>query len=156
MPVTGRRPRSRVDTPEVVTVDEPFDVDGLYALRATLAAHAPRLDVPEEKVEHLLIVASELATNAIRHGGGTGRLRLWRDATTLYCRVSDHGPGIADPSIGTMAPDQLRTGGRGLWICRQLCNYLIITNADADDHGATVTALISLDGQPSPQRGDPP
>jgi anti-sigma regulatory factor (Ser/Thr protein kinase) len=156
VPVTGRRRRSRVDTPEVVTVDEPFDVDGLYALRATLAAHAPRLDVPQEKVEHLLIVASELATNAIRHGGGSGRLRLWRDATTLYCRVSDHGPGITDPSVGSMPPDRLRTSGRGLWICRQLCDDLIITNADQDGHGATVTALISLDGQPSPRNGDPP
>ena len=135
-------------------VDQPFDTDGLYALRATLAAHAARLDLSEEKVDHLLIVANELATNAIRHGAGIGRLRLWRDATTLYCHVSDHGPGIADPSAGTTPPAQLDTGGHGLWICRQLCDDLIITNAGPDDHGVTVTALIGLNGQPEPQSGE--
>jgi anti-sigma regulatory factor (Ser/Thr protein kinase) len=154
-PVTGRARRSRVDVPEVVTVDQPFDAEGLYALRATLAAHTAQLDVPEEKVEHLLIVASELATNAIRHGGGTGRLRLWCTATTLYCQVSDDGPGIADPSVGSTPPDQLRTGGRGLWICRQLSAEVIITHADQGHRGATVTALISLVDRPPPPGSDP-
>jgi hypothetical protein len=27
-----------------------------------------------------------------RHGGGTGRLRLWHHGHTLYCQVSDDGP----------------------------------------------------------------
>ncbi|GII25870.1 ATP-binding protein [Planosporangium mesophilum] len=154
LPVTGPGLRPPVEAPEVITVDQLFDADGLYALRATLVAHAARLDLPEEKVDHLLIVANELATNAIRHGGGTGRLRLWRDATTLYCRVSDHGPGIADPNAGATPPAQPDTGGHGLWICRQLCDDLIITNAD-DGHGPTVTALIGVDGQSTPHSGDP-
>lgn len=125
-------------------VDQPFDGDGLYGLRATLTAHAPLLGISAEQTEHLLIVAGELATNAIRHGGGSGRLRLWRQSGTLFCQVSDDGPGIADLLVGTSPPDQARAGGRGVWICRQLCAELLIERA-VPGPGAVVTAVISLD-----------
>ncbi|MDG4766349.1 ATP-binding protein [Solwaraspora sp. WMMD406] len=124
-------------------LDQPFDQDGLYGLRATLSAHAPRLRVSQEETEHLLIVASELATNAIRHGGGTGRLRLWRHGDSLYCEVSDHGPGITDQQVGTVPPNQSRTGGRGVWICRQLCSDLTIAHGPSGQ-GAVVTAVLSV------------
>jgi len=137
----GGRP---TDTPSPAgAVDQPFDRDGLYGLRATLSAHAPGLDISAEQTEHLLIVAGELATNAIRHGGGSGRLRLWRRGDILYCQVSDDGPGMRDPQVGTVPPDQARAGGRGIWICRQLCTELIIDHAEPGP-GAVVTAVISL------------
>src|SRR5688500_2581157 len=82
--------------PEAVAVDHQFDADGLYALRAALAAHADHLGAPREQVERLLIVGGELATNAIRHGGGSGRLRLWRDGDLLRCQISDCGQGMRD------------------------------------------------------------
>ena len=36
-------------------------------------------------------VAHELAANAVVHGAGHGRLRLWADGGFLYCQVSDDG-----------------------------------------------------------------
>jgi anti-sigma regulatory factor (Ser/Thr protein kinase) len=60
-------------------VDHWFDADGLYTLRAEVAAHASALGATGPQGETLVVVAGELATNAIRHGGGRGRLRLWRD-----------------------------------------------------------------------------
>src|SRR5439155_24995785 len=81
-------------------LDLPFTSDGLHLLRATVAAHAGHLGVPDHRIGPLITVASELAANAIRHGGGTGRLRLWRDPTAVFCQVSDHGPGIPDRMIG--------------------------------------------------------
>ncbi|MGC9665275.1 ATP-binding protein [Planosporangium sp. 12N6] len=150
VPVSDQEHRPLVEAPAVVGVDQPFDADGLYALRATLAAHAVRLGLTEETAEHLLIVASELATNAIRHGGGAGRLRLWRTASTLYCQVSDHGPGIADPNAGGTPPARPDNGGHGLWICRRLCDDLTIAGAGGDDHGAIVTAVLRLTDRPAP------
>lgn len=123
-----------------------FDGDGLYGLRATISAHAPRLELSAEQTEHLLIVAGELATNAIRHGGGGGRLRLWRMQDSLFCQVSDTGPGIDDPRVGSSPPDQECTGGRGVWICRQLCAALLIERA-VPAPGAVVTAVIDLTAQ---------
>src|SRR5690348_12684899 len=86
-------------------VELPFDVSGLYPLRAALAAHASQLGASDEQIERLTIVAGELASNAIRHGGGSGRLRLWQHGTALYCEVSDEGPGFADRTVGTTPPD---------------------------------------------------
>ncbi|WP_430285336.1 ATP-binding protein, partial [Salmonella enterica] len=36
----------------------------------------------------------EVITNAVRHGGGAGRIRLWRDGPQLHCQVIDSGAGI--------------------------------------------------------------
>ncbi|MET7425908.1 ATP-binding protein [Dactylosporangium sp. NPDC005555] len=128
--------------PGAVDVDQTFDVDGLYGLRATLAAHASRLGADDEQIEHLLLVASELATNAIIHGGGTGQLRLWHHDTVLYCQVTDQGPGILDPAGGSTMPDPTRSeGGRGLWICRNLTAELSV-DVGPDGRGTTVTATL--------------
>lgn len=139
VPTSGRPPGS--NPPEVYAVDQPFDADRLYSLRATLGAHASGLGVPPELVDRLLIVASELATNAVRHGGGKGRLRLWRADAGLYCEVSDSGPGFADPAVGDRPPGASATGGRGMWICKQLCDEVVVSNGT---HGATVTAFLGI------------
>jgi anti-sigma regulatory factor (Ser/Thr protein kinase) len=135
-PVAEPRPRS----PAGPDLDQPFDAQGLYALRATVAAHAGRLGIAQEASERLLIVASELAANAIRHGGGRGRLLLWLADDRVYCQVSDEGPGIADASVGTEPPDPAGAGGgRGMWICRRLAEELIIEPG----RGAVVTAVLA-------------
>ena len=78
------------------------------------------------------------------HGGGSGHLRLWRDQDVLYCQVSDHGPGITDATIGLHAPDPEQSGGRGLWLIRQLADTLDITSTIT---GATTTAAFHLSHQ---------
>ena len=141
-PSVYRAGRPVGEMPGTVEVDQPFDGHGLYGLRETLAAHASRLGAGEDQIDHLLIVASELATNAVRHGGGAGRVRLWHHQGTLFCQVSDHGPGIADPTVGATLPDPTTSeGGRGLWICRRLAARLSIENA-ADGRMTVVTAAI--------------
>jgi anti-sigma regulatory factor (Ser/Thr protein kinase) len=140
------RPESRsavsgeagVPTPEVVALDHRFGPDDLYGLRAALAAHAGRLGVYAEHLDHLLIVASELASNAVRHGGGSGRLRLWHDGHHLHCQVIDSGPGIADGTVGTTRPSSGQVGGRGLWIVRQLCEQVEISSGT----GRTVVTAV--------------
>jgi anti-sigma regulatory factor (Ser/Thr protein kinase) len=126
--------------PEAVAVDHQFDADGLYALRAALAAHADHLGAAPEQVERLLIVGGELATNAIRHGGGAGRLRMWRDGRLLRCQISDRGPGMPDLDAGTRQPEPTALGGRGLWIVRHLCEDLVI---ETGPKGTTVFAAIA-------------
>jgi anti-sigma regulatory factor (Ser/Thr protein kinase) len=141
-PVHSSQRRIPAQAPDVADVDQPFDADGLYVLRATLAAHASRLGTTDQQ-ERLLIVASELATNAIRHGGGSGRLRLWHQDRALYCQVSDDGPGFADPAVGATRPDPTSSdGGRGMWICRRLAGQLVIESGP-HGRGATVTAVIA-------------
>jgi anti-sigma regulatory factor (Ser/Thr protein kinase) len=134
----------REDTSESGTVplDQPFDRDSMYALRAAVAAHATTFGAPPGRVSHLVIIASELASNAVQHGGGAGRLRLWRDNSVVCCQVSDRGLGLPDPArAGTQIPPALVSSGRGLWIVRRLTVALTI---DSTDRGTTVTATVPL------------
>lgn len=122
-------------------VDRPFSIHDLQALRAEVSAYASGLGASQEQVDALLIVAVELATNALRHGGGTGRFQLWQHNGAVLCQVSDHGPGMADLTAGTAAPDPFASDGRGLWMCRQFAQNLVIRTAAT---GTTVTATMDI------------
>jgi anti-sigma regulatory factor (Ser/Thr protein kinase) len=121
-------------------LDQPFDEEGLFALRSAVAAHTADLDAATV-LDDAVLVAHELSSNAVRHGGGIGRLRLWRTATALVVQVSDSGQGLPDPAqAGRKRPSPSVPGGRGLWIVRHLAAMRIDQTTD----GLTVTATIAL------------
>lgn len=45
--------------------------------RSAVSAHATHAGLAEGRVYDLVAAAHELAANAVQHGGGAGRLRLW-------------------------------------------------------------------------------
>jgi len=119
-----------------------FSLDNLYNLRAEVAAHASNLGLAEPQLRHLLVVATELATNVVRHGGGTGKLRLWRSGEAIVCEVSDDGPGIAMPhQVGTKPVPLNYDGGRGLWLVRHFTDSMEIVNRRP---GTTVTVTMTI------------
>jgi anti-sigma regulatory factor (Ser/Thr protein kinase) len=123
-----------------VAVDRVFNERVLGLTRTSIMESAADLGVPRERLGSFVIAAMELVVNVIRHGRGVGRLRLWRADNTLYCQVSDRGPGIPEPDkIGTELADPDAESGRGLWIVRQFSDHLdIVTGAT----GTTITAVI--------------
>ncbi|HEY3008482.1 MAG TPA: ATP-binding protein [Micromonosporaceae bacterium] len=130
--------------PEPAVLDQRFDGNGLYALRAAVSAHAAMSGAPDHVVEDVVVIANELASNAVRHGGGNGRLLMWRNATAVHCRVIDRGPGMstAPTTVGTHRAPPRAPGGRGLWIVRQLSHNLDVATGP---EGTTVTATVLLD-----------
>ncbi|MFC7761391.1 ATP-binding protein [Catellatospora bangladeshensis] len=133
------------DPPRPMTqpgLDTSFVTEDLYTLRASVAAHAAEFGLADPGLSRLLVVATELATNAIRHGGGSGRLRLWRADGAVYCEVSDEGTGIADPgTAGTQRVPLSEQGGRGLWVVRQFTDEFDISGGPS---GAVVTVKILI------------
>jgi anti-sigma regulatory factor (Ser/Thr protein kinase) len=118
-----------------------FDEAGLISLRSAVAAHASRLGLPDDAVESMVLVAHELATNAVRHAGGAGELRLWRSGDFVTVEVSDHGPGLSDPDLaGQSRPELAAPGGRGLWLVRNFCAKVDIETGSG---GTTVTAFLA-------------
>lgn len=128
-------------TPDPAVLDLGFDSTGLSGMRATVAQWAGLLLGGGSAVDDLLLVVNELCGNAIRHGGGQGRVRLWTDGYRLMCRVTDSGPGIPDAEAqGLVRPALHTAGGRGLWIARRLADLRI----DTGPSGTTVTATLPL------------
>jgi anti-sigma regulatory factor (Ser/Thr protein kinase) len=119
-----------------------FSIDSLYSLRAEVAAHASHLGLADPQLRHLLVVATELATNVVRHGGGSGKLRLWRAGDAIVCEVSDDGPGITMPHrVGTKPVPLSYDGGRGLWLVRHFTDTFEIVNRHP---GTTVTVSMAI------------
>jgi anti-sigma regulatory factor (Ser/Thr protein kinase) len=123
-----------------VSLDQAFDLDGLVSLRSAVAAHADRLGLPAARIPELVLVAHELASNAVRHGGGIGRARMWRDNGSVVCEISDAGPGLPAPpadDYGRPAVDAL--GGRGLWLAFHLCDEFTVKSGES---GTVATAAF--------------
>jgi len=133
---------TRDNTREQASLAIGFTADGLYALRAALAAHGLRLGLEGAMLGRLLVVATELVTNVIRHCDGHGHIRLWRTGESIYCEVIDNGPGISDPERAGREPVPLSgDSGRGLWIVRQLTDECTIAPRDP---GTSVTVIFSI------------
>jgi anti-sigma regulatory factor (Ser/Thr protein kinase) len=101
-----------------------FDADP-GPVRQFVAAHGARHGLHGPRLDDLILVANEVATNAIRHGAGYGQVRLWRDGPWVLCEITD--PGYADDGLlGCLPPDADADHGHGLWIARQMCDLLQI------------------------------
>ncbi|MEV0272407.1 ATP-binding protein [Hamadaea sp. NPDC050747] len=120
-------------------VERPFATGQLHEIRDFAAAFAVDHGATVRQIDAFLLVASELVVNAVRHGGGTGLIRLWHDDSSLWCQVADHGPGLADMRWADNATGPIGRGGRGLWIVRTVAETLTIQSGEA---GTTATARI--------------
>ncbi|MFU8876328.1 ATP-binding protein [Micromonospora sp. SL4-19] len=117
-------------------------------LRHSVAAAAGAAGLAGDGLEDFVLAVHEMTTNVVRHGGGSGRLRLLRDAVSLSCQVIDDGPGTEDVPIALPRP---RTPGhRGLWLAQQLTDSLVI---DSGPRGTTVTVTARLPGVQSSGNG---
>jgi anti-sigma regulatory factor (Ser/Thr protein kinase) len=124
--------------PRHVVANLAFDIDSLDLVRATVRASAAALGLNAVDVVDLTLVASELAANSVRHGGGAGTLRLWRTDAYAVCEVRDRGL-ITDPLVGLRRPDlRKNAGGAGLWAVNRICD-LVVIRSDAD-HGTVIRA----------------
>ena len=68
-----------------------------------------------------MVAVNELLTNAVRHGGGRGRVALWQAGGWVVCEVSDSGPGLPATAPRQPArPSATQPGGWGLWLAEEL------------------------------------
>jgi anti-sigma regulatory factor (Ser/Thr protein kinase) len=100
-----------------------FDAETLSVIRRFVADHAAEAGLPEDRIADLVVAMSEIATNSVRYGGGTGVLRTWTEGDTFICEVRDRG-GVVDPLAGRVQPSPTQIDGRGLWLANQLCDLV--------------------------------
>ncbi|MGC5535422.1 ATP-binding protein [Streptomyces sp. SR-10] len=113
---------------------------GISRARRAARAFADRL-VPQpcpDVADTLVLVVSELVTNALRHGDGTFTLRLNAHPDAVEVAVDDASPQW--PRMRT--PDLAGSGGGFGWpMVKRLARTTEVTRRDAG--GKTVTAFLS-------------
>ena len=136
---TDSGPGERLPRAGTAVLEQAFDGDSLYALRAAVAAHASEAGLPRQRVYDVVAAVHELAANAVRHGAGHGRLRLWADGQALHCQVSDDGMPGQDPARSAAAWQAVHA--HGLWIIDQVADQVSL---EREISGTTVTAIFLI------------
>ncbi|MEV6514145.1 ATP-binding protein [Streptomyces sp. NPDC051642] len=94
--------------------------------------------IAAEAADTIILVVSELVTNALRHGGGTCTLNLTAHPDSIEVTVHDHSPQA--PRMRT--PDLNNgTGGFGWPMVNRLAHTTTVTRQATG--GKTVTALLT-------------
>lgn len=101
----------------------PFGPGDVPAVRRTVATWARSCGLPAERVEALALAASELATNAVVHGSGSGTLSMWEEPGAVVLELHDDGR-LADPLTGRLRPPAGQEGGAGLYLVNQLADLV--------------------------------
>jgi len=101
----------------------PFDAARLRRARRSSAEYAERAGMADERVDDVLLAVGEMAANSLRHGGGSGVLRLWSDAAHVVFEVADAGV-IDDPLVGRTPATPGQLTGRGLRMVNHLADLV--------------------------------
>lgn len=116
-------PRGRVDALSFGEAD-------LHAVRSFVHDRGRDAGFEGVRLDDLVLAANEIATNSLRHGGGSGELQIWTAAGALSCDFRDAGR-FDDPLVGRRRPSRSQIDGRGLWIANQLCDLVQIRSDQA-------------------------
>ena len=107
-----------------------FGPGDLGAVRGFAARQAERDGLSECGRSDVVLAVNELAANTVKHAGGHGILRGWRDGDSLVFEVSDAGR-IHEPLVGRHTPELGQLRGRGLWLVNQVCDLVQVRSTDA-------------------------
>jgi anti-sigma regulatory factor (Ser/Thr protein kinase) len=105
-----------------------FSMPELNEMRSFVYQDAKAAGLDPERTANLVLAVSEVATNSVRHGGGHGTVRAWREPDALVCEVRDKGR-IESPLVGRERPSPSQLEGRGLWLVNQLCDLVQIRSS---------------------------
>ncbi|MGV9272374.1 anti-sigma factor RsbA family regulatory protein [Streptomyces griseosporeus] len=117
-----------------------FTADALSPARHHAVAEGQRLGLTGVRLDDLALVAAELTTNSVVHGGGSGTLRVWAEGGYVVCEVRDAGR-LTDPLAGRRPVPRDRRGGRGLLLVNLVSD---LVRMHTGDEGTAVRAYLSV------------
>jgi anti-sigma regulatory factor (Ser/Thr protein kinase) len=124
-------------------IQRTFDRLTIDNARWFTTSYGRRWGLTANQLIDLEIAVTELLTNSICHGGGTGTLHLWAEKDQLVCDVVDGGH-ITDPLAGRRPFDEDRAYGRGLLLVNHVVDLL---RTHTDPRGTTMRIHMRLPEQ---------
>jgi anti-sigma regulatory factor (Ser/Thr protein kinase) len=100
----------------------------LRRVRDFVTAVTGRAWLSQDRCRDLVMAASEVAANTVRHTSRGGVVRLWATEAEVLCQLEDSGH-ITDPLAGHWRPNGL-VGGQGLWLVNQICDLAEIRSSE--------------------------
>ncbi len=116
-----------------------FGWGSLREVRSAAAAEGARAGLLSARIADLVLAVDEVATNSLRHAGGSGRLRVWRGPRSVVCEVSDAGR-VEGALVDRRRPGADAAAARGLWLANQLCDLVQLRSSAS---GTTVRLHMS-------------
>ena len=105
------------------------DPKWLSLVRAVVEQSCLGFGAREESATAVVLAVNEAVANVMRHGYGGDTTRPIRiacrgDGEMIEVRICDHGQQAEFLSRETLPPDELRVGGRGLFMIRALMDEI--------------------------------
>lgn len=125
-----------------ITVVE-FTADDLLQLRRVAVELAADRALPPKRMGAVELVVNELAVNSVRHGGGSGTLRVWAEEGSFICEITDNGH-ITDPLAGRRPAGLSPDGQRGLLIAHYTSDLVRLHTTPA---GTTIRAYFRAESR---------
>lgn len=122
----------------------PFTMADLARVRLQVTRRAEDAGLCDPRLSDFVLAVHEVASNAVVHGGGKGRIELACTAEGLRCVIADSGPGLPreEPCGSPSLPEgDDAESGRGLWLAQALADHFDIAVREA---GTTVTLVALL------------
>ncbi|CAL9342913.1 hypothetical protein SUDANB58_00304 [Streptomyces sp. enrichment culture] len=97
----------------------------------------------EQDVIDLLLVVSELVTNAIRHGGGLAGFEAWATSDGVRIAVRDHSAVVPEAALGAAPlPTGHRVSGYGWPLIVRLAREISVDRRPGG--GKTISVLVPI------------
>jgi anti-sigma regulatory factor (Ser/Thr protein kinase) len=164
VPVTADAPLMQPSRPGsgadgTLLLDREFQAATLSPLREAVLAAASAAGLSHDRSIDVMLAAHEVAANVVRHGSGSGRLRMRVTARALSCQVSEARTaalaGLAgqhqagDPADDAPAPAAWPVEhGHGLWLVRRTADQVQLTAGPA---GSVVSMTFNLPASTLPR-----
>jgi anti-sigma regulatory factor (Ser/Thr protein kinase) len=112
----------------------------LRPVRSLVTRCARSARLPTRRITDLVLAASEVAANTLRHTRAGGTVHLWHDEQEILCQITDSGV-IADRLAGYRVPADDLPGGQGLWLVNQVCDLVEVRSSPG---GTTICLHMRL------------
>ena len=105
------------------------DTTDLAAARALTHVRAAACGLDEARVAAVEVVVTELLSNSVEHGSGSGTVRFWGGDGEFVCEVHDLGR-LTDPLAGRHPATPYQPRGRGLLLVNHLADLVRLHTGD--------------------------